>query len=91
MTLLEDRRRQRRRARESAIADAIGGGSASAARLMVQAGLFDRRSLRAAALGATSAAARQDEVSERAARLADSTPPEKTLELVAALFVRGGR
>ena len=91
ITLLEDRRRHRRRARESAIAAAIGGGSASAARLMVQAGLFDRRSLRAAALVAASAAARQDEASVRAARLADSTPPEKKVELVAALLVRSGR
>ena len=89
IALLEDRRRERRRRRAAAIVDAIG--HASAAQQMVQAGLFDRRSLRAAALGATSAAARQDDANVRAARLADNTPPERKIELVAALLVRGGR
>ena len=91
ITLLEGRRRERRRQRAAAIVDAIGGGQPSAAQRMVQAGLFDRRSLRAAALVETSAAALQDDANERAARLADSTPLETKIELVAALLVRGGR
>jgi superfamily II DNA or RNA helicase len=90
IALVEGRRRERRRKREAAIVDVVAGGHPSAARLLVQAGLFDRRSLRAAAFGAASAAARQDDMSERVARLAD-VPLEQKTRLVAALLVASGR
>jgi hypothetical protein len=90
IALVEGRRRERRRKREAAIVDVVAGGYPSAARLLVQAGLFDRRSLRAAAIGAASTAARQDDMSERVARVAD-VPLEQKIRLVAALLVASGR
>jgi len=85
---LEAQRRERQRRREKAINDA--SAQRSAAQLLVQGGLFDRRSVRAAALRARSAAARQDEVNERAVTLADGSPAFRT-ELIAALLVPGRR
>jgi hypothetical protein len=83
----EEHRRERQRRREKAIKEAIAPGEASAARLLVQAGLFDRRALRAAALRASSATARQDDLHERAAGLADGPPPASQIDFIAALFV----
>jgi hypothetical protein len=91
IVLLETRRRERRTRREAAIAGACSGAHSSAARLLVQAGLFDRRALRAAALDAAAAAARLAEMHESAARVADSPPPETQVELVASLLVTGRR
>ncbi len=48
-----------------------------AARQLVQAGLFDRRALRAAALDATSAASRQREMHERAAATSPVARPHR--------------
>jgi hypothetical protein len=62
-------------------------GQPSAARLLVQAGLFDRRALGAAAAHAASAAARQEEMKERAVALTDDSPLETRVELIAALLV----
>jgi superfamily II DNA or RNA helicase len=87
LATLEEHRREQQRRREKAIADAIAPGQLSAARLLVQAGLFDRRALRAAALQASSVSARQDAMHERAAGLADGSQPAGRLELIAALFV----
>jgi hypothetical protein len=84
---LEVRRRERQRRREKAIGEVFAPGQPSAARLLVQAGLFDRRSLRTAASHATSAAARRDEMNERAAVLSDSSPPESRAQLLALLLV----
>jgi hypothetical protein len=86
---LEEQRRERQRRRESAIQAASDPGQPSAARLLVQAGLFDRRSVRAAASHARSVAARQDEMNERAAALADGAPPAVRTDLIAALLVPG--
>ena len=88
---LETQRRERQRRRESAIQAANDPGHPSAARLLVQAGLFDRRSLRAAASHARSVAARHDELNERAAALADGAPPAVRTDLIAALLVPGRR
>ena len=84
---LETQRLERQRRREKAIAEVFAPGRPSAARLLVQAGLFDRRSLRVAAAHATSAAARQDEMHERATRLADNSPLENRATLIAVLCV----
>ncbi len=83
---MEALRRERQERREKAIADVFAPGQPSAARLLVQAGLFDRRSLRAAAAQATSAAARQDEMHERAVVLGDRSPIESRARLVAVLL-----
>ncbi len=87
LATLEEHRREQHRRREKAIADAIAPGQLSAARLLVQAGLFDRRALQAAALQASSVTARQDAMHEHAAGLADGSPPASRIELIAALFV----
>ena len=84
---LEAQRLERLRQRETAMASVLAPGRPSTARLLVQAGLFDRRSLRAAALHATSAAAQRSELDERIAGLADSSPPESRAELIAVLLV----
>ena len=86
----EETRRARYRRRERAMNDAVAPGP-SAARLLVQQGLFDRRSLRAAALRAATGAAHQDDMNERAAALAEDIPPAAGAELIAALFVYNGR
>lgn len=80
-------RRERQQRREKAIADVFAAGQPSAARLLVQAGLFDRRSLRAAAAQAASAAVRQDEMSARAVALGDGSPIESRARLIAMLLV----
>jgi superfamily II DNA or RNA helicase len=90
IALLEGRRRARRRRREAAIGDLLAGGSPSAARLLVQPGLFERRSLRAAALHLASATEERDAANERVARLAD-VPPERKAVLAAAMLVTGRR
>jgi superfamily II DNA or RNA helicase len=84
---LEARRLERQRQREKAIAAAFAPGQPSAARLLVQAGLFDRRALRAAASHARSAAAHQDEMTERGVALAGNSPLERRAELIAVLLV----
>jgi superfamily II DNA or RNA helicase len=87
VTGLEAVRRERQRRREKSIADVFAPGQPSAARLLVQAGLFDRRALGAAAAHAASAAAHQDEMNERAVALTDDSPLETRVELIAALLV----
>jgi len=82
VTAREAARLARLRRREEAVARTMF--NPSVARQLVQAGLFDRRALRAAALDATAAASRQCELSERAA----ATPPALArTELIAALLV----
>jgi hypothetical protein len=85
----EEHRRERQRRREKAIAEAIAPGQPSAAQLLVQAGLFDRRALRAASMHASALMARQDEMHEHAIRQTDVSPPARRLDLIAALFVPG--
>jgi hypothetical protein len=87
VTRLAALRRERLRRRERSIADVFAPGQPSAARLLVQAGLFDRRSLAAAAAHATSEAARRQEMNERALSLTDDLPLDTRVELIAALFV----
>ncbi len=84
---LEALRRERQQHREQAIADVFAPGQPSAARLLVQAGLFDRRSLRAAAARAASASAHREEMNERAVGLGDSSPVESRARLIALLLV----
>ena len=84
---LESLRRERQQHREKAIADVFAPGQPSAARLLVQAGLFDRRSLRAAAAQAASASAHREEMNERAVGLGDSSPVESRARLIALLLV----
>jgi superfamily II DNA or RNA helicase len=84
---LEKRRRLRQQRRERAIA----GAQTSAAQLMVQAGLFDRRSLRHAASHAASVAARQEESHERVAALAPDAPTTLRADLISALWIPGCR
>jgi hypothetical protein len=79
--------RERLRQRERSIADVFAPGQPSAARLLVQAGLFDRRSLAAAAAHATSETARREEMNERALSLTDDLPLDTRVELIAALLV----
>ncbi len=89
ITALEDARLERRRRREQAIARTFSEGYPSAARQLVQAGLFDRRALRAAALDAISAAARLRDLSDRTASVSGTSPPDLRIELIAALLVPG--
>jgi hypothetical protein len=84
---LESVRRQRQQHREKAIADVFAPGQPSASRLLVQAGLFDRRSLRAAAAQSASAAAHREEMNERAVGLVDSSQVESRARLIAVLLV----
>jgi superfamily II DNA or RNA helicase len=87
VTGLEALRRGRLRRRERSVADVFAPGQPSAARLLVQAGLFDRRSLAAAAARATSEAARREEMNERALSLMDDSSLDSRVELIAALLV----
>ena len=89
ITEREEARLDRLRRREQAIARTLAGGSASAARQLVQAGLFDRRALRAAARAATASTTRQGDSSERTARATGTSPPMLRTELIAALLVPG--
>ncbi len=91
LAALEERRRERQRQREKAIEHAIARRQPSAARLLVQAGLFDRRALREAASHERAVTARQEEMNERAAALMSGTPPARRTELIAALLVPGRR
>ena len=83
----EATRKQRQQQRERAIAAAIAPGQPSASQRLVQAGLFDRRSLMAAAAHARSARARRDAIDERAMTFSDSATPSKRAAVVAVLFV----
>jgi hypothetical protein len=85
ITKLETARVARQRRREEATARTFS--SPSVARQLVQAGLFDRRALRAAALDAAAAASHQRELSERTAREAATSPAPARTELIAALLV----
>jgi hypothetical protein len=88
VTALDERRREQQRRRERAIEDVFASDRHSAARQLVQAGLFDRRSLRAAALQAASAATRQGEMLERAATAAANVwPLQSRTELIGVLLV----
>jgi hypothetical protein len=84
---LEAQRRERQRQRERAIAAAFAPGQPSASRL-VQAGLFDRRSLVAASAHARSTRARRDAIDERAMTFSDiAVTPTKRAAVIAALLV----
>lgn len=85
VTGLERARLARQRRREEGIARTLS--NPSVARQLVQAGLFDRRALRAAALDAAAAVSRQRELSDRAARAAETPPALARTELIAALLV----
>jgi superfamily II DNA or RNA helicase len=84
---LESVRRERLQHREKAIADVFAPGQPSASRLLVQAGLFDRRSLRAAAAQTASAAAHREEMNDRAVGLGDGSQVESRARLIALLLV----
>ena len=89
ITAREHARLERQRRREQAIARTSAEGHLSAARQLVQAGLFDRRALRAAALDAASADRLRRDLSERAARASATSSPVLRTELIAALLVPG--
>ena len=85
---LEAQRRERQRQRERAIAAAVAPGQPSASRRLVQAGLFDRRSLVAASARARSARACRDAIDERAMTFSDSAAtPTKRAAVIAVLLV----
>ena len=85
---LEAQRRERQRQREKTIAVAVAPGQPSASRRLVQAGLFDRRSLVAASAHARSARARRDAIDERAMTFsASAAPPTKRAAVIAMLLV----
>jgi superfamily II DNA or RNA helicase len=89
ITAREQARLERQRRREQAIARTSAAGYPSAARQLVQAGLFDRRALRAAARDAASADSLRRDLSERAARASATSPSVSRIELIAALLVPG--
>ncbi len=91
ITELEDARLERQRRREQAIDRTFSERHPSVARQLVQAGLFDRRALRAAALDAAAADIRRRDRSERAAHASAAPPPVFRAELIAALLVPGRR
>jgi len=80
---IEEQTRDRLSRREESIARAHG----SAARHLVQPGLFDRRSLREAASRARTCAALEKETGERVIGLRNASPLLHDTELVAALLV----
>jgi superfamily II DNA or RNA helicase len=85
---LEAQRRERQRHREKAIADAVAPGKPSASRLLVQAGLFDRRSLVAASAHARSTRAWKAAIEERAMTLGErAATPTKRAAVIAVLLV----
>ena len=84
---LEAQRWERQRQREKAIADAVAPGQPSASRRLVQAGLFDRRSLMAATAHAQSDGARRAALDERAMTFGDSATQTKRATVIAVLLV----
>jgi hypothetical protein len=87
---LEAQRRESQRQRERAIAAAVAPGQPSASQRLVQAGLFDRRSLVAASAHARSARARRDAIDERAMTFTDSAAlATKRAAVIAVLLVSG--
>ena len=82
---LDALRRRRQRERWHAIRDGIGGGQPAASRMLVQQGLFDRRSARAAAARAARQTRQLEAITE------EDLAPEPSLamrtEIVAALLV----
>ena len=78
-------RRRRQRERWHAIRDGIGGGQPAASRMLVQQGLFDRRSARAAAARAARQTRQLEAITE------EDVAPEASLsmrtEAIAALLV----
>ncbi len=78
-------RRRRQRERWHAIRDGIGGGQPAASRMLVQQGLFDRRSARAAAARAARQTRQLEAITE------EDVAPEPSLsmrtEAIAALLV----
>ena len=87
---LDAQRREQQRRREKAIADAVAPGQPSPSRLLVQAGLFDRRSLVAATAQARSARARRAAIDERAMTFGDSAATlTKRAAVIAVLLVPG--
>ena len=84
---LEGQRRERQRQRERAIADAVAPGQPSASRRLVQAGLFDRRSLVAATAQAQSDRARRAAIDDRARTFGDSATGTKRATVIAVLLV----
>jgi hypothetical protein len=85
---LEATRLERQRERERAVTAAMAPGQPSASQRLVQAGLFDRRSLVAANAHARSAQARRDAIDERAMTFSDSAAtPTKRVAVIALLLV----
>ena len=82
---LDALRRRRQRERWHAIRDGIGGGQPAASRMLVQQGLFDRRSARAAAARAARQTRQLEAITE------EDVAPEPSLamrtEIIAALLV----
>jgi hypothetical protein len=82
---LDALRRRRQRERWNAIRDVIGGGQPAASRMLVQQGLFDRRSARAAAARAAHQTRQLESIAD------EDVSPEVSLairtETIAALLV----